>query len=74
MIRPLNVQAPSFYALKALDSGKTVNFLLSTRADPINWREYRGKVIIVTGREYLDSRYYWQDIPLLDVETVEAVR
>ena len=74
VIRPFNIQAPSYFALKATDSGKTVNFLFSTRPEPINWREYRGKVVIVTGREYLDARYFWQNTPLLDVETIEAVR
>ncbi len=55
-------------------SKKTVNFLFSTRAEPINWKEYRGRVVIVSGREYLDSRFFWQKVPLLDVESIEAVR
>lgn len=74
VIRPSHIQAPTHYGLDAVDSGKRINFLFSTRAEPINWREYRGKVVIVTGREYLDARYFWQDTPLLDVETIEAVR
>jgi uncharacterized protein YraI len=74
VIRPFNFAAPTFYALEARDSGKTINFLFTSRAEPINWREYRGKVVILTGREYLDKRTYWRGVPLLDVEEIEAVR
>jgi len=74
VIRPSNVTAPTFFALRARDSRKTVNFLFSTRPVPINWNEYRGRVVVVRGREYLDERYYWQGIPLLDVQEIEAAR
>lgn len=74
VVRPFNIQAPSFYALEARDSGKIINFLMTTRAEPLNWRQYRGKVVVVTGREYLDRRKAWNDIPLLNVDTIEAVR
>jgi uncharacterized protein YgiM (DUF1202 family) len=74
VIRPSNIVAPSYYALEARDTGQTINFLLTSRPEPINWREYRGKVVIVTGREYLDSRKIWRGIPILDVEEIEAVR
>lgn len=74
VIRPSNPLAPSFYALEARDSGKTINFLITSRPEPINWREYHNKIVIVTGREYLDGRRLWREIPLLDVEKIEAVR
>ncbi len=74
VVRPTNIQAPSHYALQARDSRRKINFLLTTREEPIPWQEYRGKVVIVTGREYLDQRPLWSDVPLLDVETIEAVR
>ena len=74
VVRPFNLQAPSFYALKARDSGRIINFLMTTRAEPLNWREFRGKVVIVSGREYLDHRSIWKGIPLLNVDTIEAVR
>ena len=74
VVRPFNLQAPSFYALKARDSGRIINFLMTTRAEPLNWREFRGKVVIVSGREYLDHRPFWKGIPLLNVDTIEAVR
>ncbi len=74
VIRPSNFLAPSYYALKARDSGRTIDFLVTSRTEPINWREYHNKVVIVTGREYLDGRKIWKDIPILDVEDVEAVR
>jgi uncharacterized protein YgiM (DUF1202 family) len=74
VIRPFNFAAPSYYGLQARDSGKTVNFLFTTRSEPIPWNEYRGRVVIVTGREYLDRRTYWRGVPVLDVEEIEAVR
>lgn len=74
VVRPFNIQAPSFYALKARDSGRIINFLMTTRAEPLNWREYRGRTVIVSGREYLDRRPLWRGIPLLNVDTIEAVR
>jgi hypothetical protein len=74
VIRPFNFAAPTFYGLQARDSGKTMNFLFTSRADPLNWREYRGKVVIVSGREFLDRRTYWRGVPVLDVEEIEAVR
>ncbi len=74
VIRPFNFAAPSFYGLESLDTGKTINFLFTSRSEPISWREYRGRVVIVTGREYLDRRTYWRGVPLLDVEEIVAVR
>jgi uncharacterized protein YgiM (DUF1202 family) len=74
VIRPSNVKAPTHFALKARDSGKTINFLFASRSLPINWRDHWGKVVWITGREYLDQRHLWRGIPLLDVEDIEAVR
>lgn len=74
VVRPLNFAAPTFQALQARDSGKFVNFLFSSGPEPIPWTEYHGRVVIVTGREYLDRRTYWRGIPVLDVEAIEAVR
>lgn len=74
VIEPGNIQAPSFYGLEARDSGKTINFLFTTRETPLSWTEYYGRTVIVTGREYLDRRPFWRGIPLLDVEEIEAAR
>ncbi|MBL9134743.1 MAG: SH3 domain-containing protein [Verrucomicrobiales bacterium] len=74
VIRPSNLKAPTHFALKSRDSGKTINFLFTTRSLPIHWRDYWGKVVWITGREYLDQRHLWRGIPLLDVENIEAVR
>lgn len=74
VVRPVNISAPSFYALKMRGHGGLMNFLIAPKSGPEAFREYRGRVVIVTGREYLDRRPYWRDIPLLDVETIEAVR
>lgn len=74
VIEPSNIQAPTFYGLQARDSGKTINFLFTTREAPLSWSEYYGRTVIVTGREYLDRRPFWRGIPLLDVENIEAAR
>jgi uncharacterized protein YraI len=74
VVTPLNVTAPSYYALKARDGGRLMNYLMSPGSGSDAFREYRGRVVIVTGREYLDGRPFWRDTPMLDVETIEAVR
>lgn len=74
VVRAGNIQAPSFYALEARDSGKIINFLMTSRAEPLNWRQYHGRVVVITGREYLDRRRLWDDVPLLNVESIEAIR
>ena len=74
VVRPSNLQAPSHFALRSRESGRTINFLMTTRDEPIPWKDYRGKVVTVTGREYLDHRKTWDHIPILDVETIEAIR
>lgn len=74
VVRPMNITAPSFYALKAREGGRLINFLIVSQGGVDSLREYRGRVVIVTGREYLDGRPMWQDTPLLDVEAIEAVR
>lgn len=74
VVRPSNITAPSFYALKSRDGGRVIDFLVATGSSGDVFREYRGRVVIVTGREYRDRRSVWRDTPLLDVETLEAVR
>ncbi len=74
VVRPINITAPSFYALKARDGGTLMNFLIAPGSGSDAFREYRGRVVIVTGREYLDRRSLWRATPLLNVETIEAVR
>ncbi|MBL9126789.1 MAG: SH3 domain-containing protein [Verrucomicrobiales bacterium] len=74
VIRPSNITAPSFYALKSRDGGRVIDFLVASGSSGDVFREYRGRVVIVTGREYRDRRSAWRDTPLLDVETLEAVR
>lgn len=74
VVRSWNVAAPSPFALRPVDGGEMINFLITSRYQPLNLRELRGRTIIVTGREYLDQRTFWRDIPLLDVESIEAVR
>jgi uncharacterized protein YgiM (DUF1202 family) len=74
VVRSWNIAAPSPFSLRPVDGGDPINFLITSRDQPLNLRELRGRTIIVTGREYLDRRTFWRDIPLLDVESIEAVR
>ena len=74
LVWPKNIVAPSHYALKTRDGGRVINFVIITQPGVPSLREYRGRVVILSGREYLDKRPVWRNIPLLDVETIEAVR
>jgi len=74
LVWPKNIVAPSHYALKTRDGGRVINFVIITQPGVPSLREYRGRVVILSGREYLDKRPVWRNIPLLDVEAIEAVR
>lgn len=74
LVWPKNIVAPSHLALKAREGGRIINFVILTQPGVPSLREYRGRVVILTGREYLDKRPVWRNIPLLDVESIEAVR
>ena len=64
----VSIQAPTYYVLHSVDTGKPINYLFSTN---IAIKDFRGHRIIVTGEEMLDER--WPNTPVIAVEKLEAV-
>ena len=66
----VSIQAPTYFALRSLDTGKTINYVHSPSED-LKLEEYKGKRVILTGEEVLDER--WQNTPVLIVESLQTV-
>lgn len=65
-----SIQAPSFYSLRGLESGRTINYLYTTSTN-VNLGRYRNLRIIVTGEESLDER--WPKTPVLTIQRIQVV-
>lgn len=72
LARAWNIQAPGFYAIRDLETGRVMNYLHGDRFADRRWSEVRGRTVVITGREFLDAR--WPDLPVLEAERVEIVR
>ena len=66
----VSIQAPSYYELRSLDTGKTINYIFSPSTNLV-LKQYKGKRIVVTGEELLDER--WQNTPVLIVDALQTV-
>jgi len=66
----LNIQSPSPYVLQTIDTGKTINYLYTPRTN-ISLKTFKGKRVIVTGKEAIDSR--WPNTPVLTIDTIKEV-
>jgi uncharacterized protein YgiM (DUF1202 family) len=66
----VSIQAPTYYELRSLDTGKTIDYLFSPSTN-LMLKEYKGQRIIVTGEELLDER--WQNTPVLVVDSLQTV-
>jgi len=66
----LNIQSPSSYVLQTIDTGKTINYLYTTSTN-IPLKMYKGKRVVVTGREAIDKR--WPNTPVLTIDTIKEV-
>ncbi len=64
----VSVQAPSFYRLRSLDNGVTMDYLYTTKTN-LDLTRYRGLTVRVTGEEGLDER--WPNTPVLTIETIQ---
>jgi uncharacterized protein YgiM (DUF1202 family) len=64
----VSIQAPTYYELVSPETRKTINYLHSTSTN-IVIKQYRSQSIVVTGEEFIDSR--WLNTPVLEVETLE---
>jgi hypothetical protein len=68
--RSVSIQAPTYFALESLDTGKTINYLFSPATNVV-LKDFRGKRIVVTGEEMLDER--WPNTPVINVDTLQSV-
>jgi len=68
--RSVSIQAPTYFALESLDTGKTINYLFSATTNMV-LKDFRGKRIVVTGEEMLDER--WPNTPVINVDTLQSV-
>lgn len=66
----VSIQAPTYFELRALDTGKTISYVFSPSTN-LMLKEYKGQRIIVTGEELLDER--WQNTPVLVVDSLQTV-
>jgi uncharacterized protein YgiM (DUF1202 family) len=66
----VSIQAPTYFELRALDTGKTINYVFSPSTNLV-LKEFKGKRIIVTGEELLDER--WQNTPVIIVDALQTV-
>ena len=66
----VSIQAPTYFELRALDTGKTIDYVFSPSTN-LMLKEYKGQRIIVTGEELLDER--WQHTPVLIVDSLQTV-
>ena len=67
--RSVSIQAPTYFALQSLDTGKTINYLFSP-ATNLLIKDFTGRRIIVTGEEMLDER--WPNTPVINVDSLQA--
>ena len=64
----VSIQAPTYFVLTSVDTGKPINYLFSTN---IAIKDFKGHRIIVSGEEMLDER--WPNTPVIAVDKLEAV-
>jgi uncharacterized protein YgiM (DUF1202 family) len=66
----VSIQAPTYFELRSLDTGKTIDYVFSPSTN-LMLKEFKGKRVIVTGEELLDER--WQNTPVIIVDTLQTV-
>jgi uncharacterized protein YgiM (DUF1202 family) len=65
----VSIQAPTYYVLKSLDNGRTINYLHTTSTNVIV-SEFWNQKVTVTGEESLDER--WPNTPVLTIDSIQA--
>ncbi len=66
-----SIQAPSYFELRSLDTGKAIDYVFSPSTN-LMLKEFKGQRVIVTGEEILDER--WQHTPVIVVDELQVVR
>jgi hypothetical protein len=67
----VSIQAPTYFELRSLDTGKSINYVYSSSTN-LMLKEFKGKRVIVTGEEILDER--WQSTPVIVADELQVVR
>jgi SH3-like domain-containing protein len=68
VVATFSIQAPTGYQLKATDTGKRLNYLL-TMSREARMSRYRGQRVVVRGEEQLDPR--WPNQPMIAVQEID---
>ena len=66
-----SIQAPSYYSLAGMDTGRTINYLYTSSTN-VNLNRYANMHVIVTGEESLDAR--WPNTPVLTLQRIQVVK
>lgn len=66
----VSIQAPTYFELRSLDTGKTIEYIFSPSTN-LMLKEFKGQRVIVTGEELLDER--WQNTPVIIVDSLQSV-
>jgi uncharacterized protein YgiM (DUF1202 family) len=65
-----SIQAPSYYGLAGMDTGRTIDYLYTTSTN-LNLNLYNGLHVIVTGEESIDER--WPNTPVLTLQRIQVI-
>ncbi|MDW8381565.1 MAG: SH3 domain-containing protein [Verrucomicrobiota bacterium] len=68
--RARHIQAPTWYALEELETGRIINYLYTT-ATNLDLSRYVGRHVLVTGEEGLDPR--WKATPVLTIRRIQVL-
>jgi hypothetical protein len=66
----ISIQAPTYFELRSIDNGKTINYVFSPSTN-LMLKQFKGKRVVVTGEELLDER--WQHTPVIVVDAIQTV-
>jgi hypothetical protein len=67
----VSIQAPSYFELDSLDTGKAIDYLYTTSTNLVLDR-YVGHRVLVTGEESLDER--WPKTPVLTIQKIQPIK
>jgi uncharacterized protein YgiM (DUF1202 family) len=67
----VSIQAPSYYELESLDTGKVTEYLYTTSTN-LALKHWKGKTVLVTGEEGLDER--WPNTPVITIQKLQLVQ
>lgn len=66
-----SIQAPSYFRLKNLVTGRTMNYI-TTSDKTLKLEDIKGRHVILRGEEFIDKR--WPKTPVLHIERIEELK